>query len=339
MDHLAVAHIHPDVTAVRAVDDQVTGLCLAEGHLPAGAALRLRGAREQDAGPPVGPSGESGAVEGRGSVASPGVRPADRGPHRRDGRRGPPGGRYGPPQVRDRRMVPAAARGPRVGRPGVLGQGLQQPPRGGQLVLDVLLVTGDLLAARLQLRQLPHGLPALLLQGALGGAQAAQLAGLAGADPVEGGGLLQEGVGPLGEHQPDGGVHPAGPVLGGGQRAQPAAHPVDPLLGAGGAVLEGRHLPAQLPGPGAGAVELLGGPLRLLVEVVDARGRRVAAGGGGGLGQGLRRRQRGGRGRQGGGQHGDPGEGGRTVLRGTAVGHHEGRTPSVQPLPPREGGR
>ena len=64
-----------------------------------------------------------------------------------------------------------------------------------------------------------------------------QGAGLAGADPVEGGGTLEIGVGVGGEQQGEGRIDSARAVLGAGDRTERTAHPVDAVLAARGPVL------------------------------------------------------------------------------------------------------
>ncbi|UWE08882.1 hypothetical protein [Actinacidiphila bryophytorum] len=154
-----------------------------------------------------------------------------------------------------------------------------------------------------------------------------QLLGLPGAEPVEGGGLVEGALGVVGQQQGERGVEGAAAVLLGGEGAEVVAQFVDALLALRCPVLEGGEVGAQPGGALLGRVVALGGLLGLLVERVEpgrgvlARGRRgVGRGGlGGAAGQcGGRRGCR--------GQHGDPGGAdGEARLRCTSMGCHSRR--------------
>jgi hypothetical protein len=81
-------------------------------------------------------------------------------------------------------------------------------------------VRGHRLAAALHLGELAGGLLALLGELTQRRLQFVQPAGLLGADPVEGGGLVEVVAGVVGEEQRDGRVDAARAVLGSGQRTE-----------------------------------------------------------------------------------------------------------------------
>ena len=245
-------------------------------------ALGLRGAREGDAGLGVRPLGESRAVEGRGSVGAPDVRAADRGAGRGDGRGGPPGGRGGAPQVRDRVMAPVAPGGPVVGRPRVAwGSALSSRRAVASLLLD-----GPSCGAATALRLASSSASFLVASlrcwsGRAGGLQAVQLARPGGCRcRSRADGLVEVAVRVLGEHQRETvGSMPPDAVLGAGERTEP---PRMRLTRSWPRAVRSWRTATCLRSflvACVRAVELLGGPLRLLVEAVDPRGRRVAAGG------------------------------------------------------------
>ena len=149
---------------------------------------------------------------------------------------------------------------------------VQQLLCGAESSLDGLLVALEVGAVALQLGESAVGLGPVLPQDALGLAQPVQAVGVAGADPVQGGGLRQEGVRVGGQQQGDGGAHTAGAVLRPGERTETVAEPVDDGLLAGRLVLYVVDPVAEVADAFGGGVVLVGVPLGLRVEPVDAGG-------------------------------------------------------------------
>ncbi len=189
-------------------------------HPASGVALPLGGARKGDAGPPVGPLREAGAVEGVRAVRAPHVGGADRGADGGDGCRCPAGGSGGAGHGGG----PSAAAGaalPLGLLPG--SEVVEEPPGGAESSLDGGLAVPQPFALLLQPAQGAGDLGLLLAQLALGVQQAMQLVMLPKADAVQCGGLRQVVLGFAGKQQRDRRVHAAGAVLGAGQRAQGVA--------------------------------------------------------------------------------------------------------------------